>query len=61
MLGPSRRSDFSRDPCRLSRLKPLLHRRQPENSIALWVDSHSEVMYCYGATHCKLWARVTQR
>ena len=29
--SPSRRSDFSRDPCRLSRLKPLLHRRQTEN------------------------------
>jgi len=34
-MSPSRRSDFSRDPCRLSRLKPLLHERQTENCIAL--------------------------
>jgi hypothetical protein len=33
--SPSRRSDFSRDPGRLSRLKSLLHSRQTESCIAL--------------------------
>ena len=33
--SPSRGNDFSRDPGRLSQLKPLLHARQTENCIAL--------------------------
>ena len=49
MLGPSRRSDFSRNPCRLSRLKSLLHSRHTENCIALLHGG----LYSY-PPHCRL-------